>query len=651
MSIPVLDGHPSLRRTPSGQGGFDAVRLLLPVLLGLTAVLLTGGQGSTQVSCAMRGDLASNPGVAWKDLREACEEEQAAYKRKHPAGFSWFANAANGFTGIPYVLQRVLPELAPDIWGRPEEKFARFGYFPDPDPNRPLPRGLGIASTAGRPVDSDDNGEPTGEIDFAKPGLHVVTLSCGACHTGQVRVGPNRGDLKVVDGAPNTQMDVRKWREAYNLTVRNYLYSIDAVRSTAEKLGKLIDEKPDGYFYPREYFGGPGFLNFTPETERKQREFVKAGLVGWLAVFACTTSERRAGQELQLETSYGKWNGPGLAGFSTGQQDGSGDLIFQLLVAKSMPAGECLPKPDGSSLKREFDAKAFMTAPHPEIPPFATITDIPSAWNQQLRNVAQWDGSVNSAFWRNIAAALPIVGDPSKIDLHNVGIVANFLYGLPPAPYPFDVDMTRAVRGEALFKDNCAACHRPHNDTLYGYRDIGTDMNRAAVLNEPALNLFLAGFGASCNNPEFRYRMPNGSTVLPCKMQGDDVITGRTTPDKQGYVTNVLDGIWARAPYLHNGSVPTLYHLLVPNERPTQFLRGSVDFDQDKLGYAWRPTEIGRLVDGAPTLMLYDTRRDSHSNAGHDRNMVVDGKLRRLDWSGPEHAEAVRDLIEYLKTQ
>ena len=49
--------------------------------------------------------------------------------------------------------------------------------------------------------------------------------------------------------------------------------------------------------------------------------------------------------------------------------------------------------------------------------------------------------------------------------------------------------------------------------------------------------------------------------------------------------------------------------------------------------------------------MLYDTRRDSHSNAGHDRDTVIDGKLRRLNWSGPQYVEQVKDLIEYLKTQ
>lgn len=617
--------------------------LLAAAVAALAALLPV--RASAQAGCGMRADLAANPGVAWTALRAACQAEQDAFWQNDPRGAGWFANAANGFSGFPYILQRVLPDLAPEIWGRPEDNFARFGFFPDRDPARPLPRGLGVASTAGRPVDAAN--EATGEIDFAKPGLHVVNLACGACHTGQVRT--DAGPV-TVEGAPNTQMDVRKWREAYGLTVQRYLANADQVKATAARLAAIIDGKPPGYFYPPAYFNQAGFLNFSPAAEATQRGIVKANLGAVLSGFACGLATRATGQVLQSQTSYGTWNAPGLSGFSTGQQDGSGDLIFQLLVANAIGADECQPGPDGAPIRR-FDPAAFMATLHPEIPPFATITDIPSVWNQRDRAVAQWDGSVNSPFWRNIAAALPIVGDPRKVDLHNVGIVAGFLNGLPAAPYPFEVDMARAVRGEALFRDNCAACHKPLNATLYQYREIGTDMNRAAVLNAAALKLFLAGFGASCNDPGFKYVPPGGQAVLPCQMAGDEVITGRTAPGNQGYVTSVLDGIWARAPYLHNGSVPTMYHLLVPDQRPAAFLRGAIEYDREKLGFAWQTDELGRLVNGAPTLMLYDTRRDAHSNAGHDRDLVVDGAVRRLNWSGPQHADQVRDLIEYLKTR
>src|ERR1700694_4819378 len=56
---------------------------------------------------------------------------------------------------------------------------------------------------------------------------------------------------------------------------------------------------------------------------------------------------------------------------------------------------------------------------------------------------------------------------------------------------------------------------------------------------------------------------------------------------KTWYNALPLGGVWAQAPYLHNGSVPTLYHLLVPSERPTVFMKGRLDYDKKLVGYAW----------------------------------------------------------------
>src|SRR5207302_1981506 len=108
----------------------------------------------------------------------------------------------------------------------------------------------------------------------------------------------------------------------------------------------------------------------------------------------------------------------------------------------------------------------------------------------------------------------------------------------------FAVDMAAAARGEALFRDNCAACHKPRNPSVYSYREIGTDLNRAAVLNGEARQMFLAAFTASCNVPDFRYTDPSGKVVLPCRMKGTDVVADRTQPGAQGYAASVLDGIW-----------------------------------------------------------------------------------------------------------
>ena len=132
-------------------------------------------------------------------------------------------------------------------------------------------------------------------------------------------------------------------------------------------------------------------------------------------------------------------------------------------------------------------------------------------------------------------------------------------------------------------------------------------------------------------------------------------------------MTNGLEGVWARAPYLHNGSVPTLYHLLVPGERPAKFARGSIDYDPAKIGYQWDLAKLDAYRAKDSTAAIFDTSLDSASKAGHDKNLTIDasgnilragwdgeakpGELRvRLDWSGAGNKAALDDLIEYLKT-
>jgi hypothetical protein len=81
--------------------------------------------------------------------------------------------------------------------------------------------------------------------------------------------------------------------------------------------------------------------------------------------------------------------------------------------------------------------------------------------------------------------------------------------------------------------------------------------------------------------------------------------------DPGGYVAPPLDGIWASAPYLHNGSVPTLWHVLHPSQRPKVWLRSEDGYDQEKAGLdvialeripedVKRPSDRRRYFDTAP---------------------------------------------------
>ena len=92
-----------------------------------------------------------------------------------------------------------------------------------------------------------------------------------------------------------------------------------------------------------------------------------------------------------------------------------------------------------------------------------------------------------------------------------------------------------------------------------------------------------------------------------------------------------LDGLWLRAPYLHNGSVPTLRALLCPETRPTQFYRGYDVYDWNDVGF------VSNGPDAAREGVAFDTRLKGNGNAGH----VYGQKLT------PAQRE---DLLEYLKT-
>jgi hypothetical protein len=100
-----------------------------------------------------------------------------------------------------------------------------------------------------------------------------------------------------------------------------------------------------------------------------------------------------------------------------------------------------------------------------------------------------------------------------------------------------------------------------------------------------------------------------------------------------GYVNSPLDGIWLRAPYLHNGSVPTLRDLLKkPDQRPKKFYRGNDVYDWSNVGFkADVAEEQGRK------FFEYDTAKTGNRNGGH---------LYGTDLLDDEK----NALIEYLKT-
>ncbi len=220
-------------------------------------------------------------------------------------------------------------------------------------------------------------------------------------------------------------------------------------------------------------------------------------------------------------------------------------------------------------------------------------TDLPSIWNQQPRRGLQlhWDGNNDSMEERNKSAALGAGVTPVTIDLKSMKRIEDWILALPPPKYPYTVDEALAARGEPLYKQHCAECHEfggAKVGTVTPIAEIGTDRGRLdSFTYEFAANMNLLYAGYPWRFTHFR--------------------------KTNGYANMPLDGVWLRAPYLHNGSVPTLRDLLEPvAARPKTFYRGYDVYDQKGVGFiSTVAEEKGRKY------FLYDTALPGNSNAGH----------------------------------
>ncbi|MQA30842.1 MAG: cytochrome c [Luteitalea sp.] len=189
--------------------------------------------------------------------------------------------------------------------------------------------------------------------------------------------------------------------------------------------------------------------------------------------------------------------------------------------------------------------------------------------------------------------------------------IQNYISDVQPPKYPFAVNAPAAQQGQAIFDSACAACHAfggARTGTVIPAAEIGTDRHR--------IDMWTSGSVAAYNEYGEGHDW--------------DFSAFRKT---DGYVSVPLDGLWLRAPYLHNGSVPSITDLLEPPERrPKQFWRGYDVYDPVKVGFVTSGPDAER--EGT----LHDTSRPGNGNAGH---------LYGIDLP----AESKRALIEYLKTQ
>ena len=202
-----------------------------------------------------------------------------------------------------------------------------------------------------------------------------------------------------------------------------------------------------------------------------------------------------------------------------------------------------------------------------------------------------------------------------------------YIASLEAPAWPFDVDQAKANDGKQIFEASCAQCHGTYGEKVsYPARLVPLEV----VQTDATLVEFGHGQGVPFIDWFNRSYYGQSATMAP----------------GVGYVAPPLDGIWATAPYLHNGSVPNLRTLLDSQARPALWFHINQDasdpasYDQGSVGWLHRelndsPTDAA-LADEVGTR-LYDTRQPGYSNAGHQFGDHLSNDQRN-------------QLIEYLKT-
>ena len=200
--------------------------------------------------------------------------------------------------------------------------------------------------------------------------------------------------------------------------------------------------------------------------------------------------------------------------------------------------------------------------------------------------------------------------------------VLAYIESVQPPKYPWKIDQSLAAKGKVAFEANCSSCHGTYGEhesypeKIVPIEELGTDPVRLQALSV-----------------EHRSHLQ--------KTWMTDYGRDETITDPGGYVAPPLDGVWASAPYFHNGSVPTLWHVLRPNARPKLWRR-------DRSGDGYDHTRIGLAVEELKQLPrsitdlsaqreIFVTSVNGKSAAGHDYPDALTEDEKRA-------------VLEYLKT-
>jgi RoxA-like, cytochrome c-like len=260
------------------------------------------------------------------------------------------------------------------------------------------------------------------------------------------------------------------------------------------------------------------------------------------------------------------------------------------------------------------------------------IASVPPAWwllkRKETRN---WTGGVRVNDTRiDMVNLLHPFNSAAHIKSHEKTFedIHAFVLSVESPKYPFPIDASLAATGRGLFTETCARCHGTYGpDGKYPSKivpldTLGTDATLAKSLSAKNIAYFnKSWFG--------RLKAADGTKL--------EIVE---TP---GYQAPPLDGIWATAPFFHNASVPSIYHVLNSKARPMYWTRtySTAKDDYDSANLGWKTTALGAPaaanLSAHERRKIYDATQPGRSNAGHTFGDQFTEDERRA-------------VIEYLKT-
>lgn len=177
--------------------------------------------------------------------------------------------------------------------------------------------------------------------------------------------------------------------------------------------------------------------------------------------------------------------------------------------------------------------------------------------------------------------------------------IYQYLMELEPPKYPFAIDEELAGRGKVLFEQTCAECHGTYGpdgsfpNKVVALDEVGTDGRRFQAIYKERRE--------AANQGWLQYYGEHPIDI-----------------ESKGYLAQPLDGIWATAPYFHNGSVPTLWDVMNPEKRPKVWKRTEDGYDQAKVGLEVETFDsVPETKTTRQRRMYYDTTHIGNSAEGH----------------------------------